>query len=155
MRLCVIAVGRLRDSPEARLAAAYADRAGAVGRPLALGPVRIEEIDERTAADPVSQTARILRAAQDRYLIALDERGRRLDSPAFAQLLADLRDRGLREVAFAIGGADGHAPAMAEAAAERLSFGAMVWPHALARAMLCEQLYRAASILAGAPYHRR
>jgi 23S rRNA (pseudouridine1915-N3)-methyltransferase len=53
-----------------------------------------------------------------------------------------------------IGGADGIDPALRERADVRLSFGKMVWPHMLVRVMLTEQLYRAASILAGAPYHR-
>ena len=53
-----------------------------------------------------------------------------------------------------IGGADGLAPDIRDAAQVRLSFGKMVWPHMLARVMLAEQLYRATTILAGSPYHR-
>ncbi len=53
-----------------------------------------------------------------------------------------------------IGGADGLDPGLREAADAVLSFGPMVWPHMLARVMLAEQLYRAAGILAGTPYHR-
>ncbi|MEM7670464.1 MAG: 23S rRNA (pseudouridine(1915)-N(3))-methyltransferase RlmH, partial [Pseudomonadota bacterium] len=56
--------------------------------------------------------------------------------------------------AFAIGGADGHDAALRDRADRLLSFGPMVWPHMLARAMLAEQLYRAVSILGGSPYHR-
>jgi len=52
------------------------------------------------------------------------------------------------------GGADGLAPALRARADFSLSFGRMVWPHMLARVMLAEQLYRAATILAGGPYHR-
>jgi 23S rRNA (pseudouridine1915-N3)-methyltransferase len=57
-------------------------------------------------------------------------------------------------MAFLIGGADGLDPALVDQADMVLSFGQMVWPHMLARVMLTEQLYRAASILAGSPYHR-
>ena len=87
-------------------------------------------------------------------LVLLDERGRTLDSPEFAARLRRWADGGTRDLAFAIGGADGHAPALRDRADLLLSFGPMVWPHMLARVMLAEQLYRAASILSGGPYHR-
>ena len=87
-------------------------------------------------------------------LCVLDERGRQLTSPQFADQLAGWRDAGQRDVAFIIGGADGIDPALRDRADLAISFGRMVWPHMLARVMLAEQLYRAASILAGAPYHR-
>ena len=60
----------------------------------------------------------------------------------------------MRHLAFAIGGADGLDASVRAAAAETLSFGVQTWPHALARVMLAEQVYRAATILGGAPYHR-
>ena len=84
----------------------------------------------------------------------MDERGRTLSSPEFADHLARWRDAGRQDVAFVIGGAYGLAPSLRESADFALSFGAMVWPHMLVRVMLAEQLYRAASILAGSPYHR-
>ncbi|MEO0665912.1 MAG: 23S rRNA (pseudouridine(1915)-N(3))-methyltransferase RlmH, partial [Pseudomonadota bacterium] len=87
-------------------------------------------------------------------LLGLDERGKLMTSPDFAHHIAAWRDDGVGEAAFIIGGADGIAPALRSRADLSLSFGKMVWPHMLARAMLCEQLYRAASILAGSPYHR-
>ena len=87
-------------------------------------------------------------------LIALDERGKTLTSPAFADMLANWRDAGHPEACFLIGGADGLAPELRAKADFSLSLGKMVWPHMLARVMLTEQLYRAASILAGSPYHR-
>lgn len=97
----------------------------------------------------------LLGAVPDGSLIcALDERGRTMASPDFAQLLAKWRDEGKPAVSFVIGGADGLDPPLRERADTALSFGAMVWPHALARVMLTEQLYRSASILAGSPYHR-
>jgi 23S rRNA (pseudouridine1915-N3)-methyltransferase len=87
-------------------------------------------------------------------LLALDAGGEMLTSEAFATLLRRLADGGQRELAFAIGGADGLAEPVRARAASSLSFGPMVWPHMLARVMLTEQLYRAAAILAGSPYHR-
>ena len=96
----------------------------------------------------------LLVAAEGAHLIACDERGRTYSSRAFADHVAILRDRGERRLVFAIGGADGLDPRVLEAAGSTLAFGPQTWPHALARAMLAEQLYRAVTILAGSPYHR-
>jgi 23S rRNA (pseudouridine1915-N3)-methyltransferase len=87
-------------------------------------------------------------------IVALDERGTVMTSPEFSDRLAGWRDAGRGDVTFVIGGADGIAPGLRAQADLALSFGKMVWPHMLARVMLSEQLYRAASILAGSPYHR-
>lgn len=84
----------------------------------------------------------------------MDERGKALTSRQIAQQLAHWRDNGISEAHFVIGGADGFEPANIPARAVRWSFGTQVWPHKLVRVMLCEQLYRALSILAGTPYHR-
>jgi 23S rRNA (pseudouridine1915-N3)-methyltransferase len=84
----------------------------------------------------------------------MDERGKLMTSPEFSERLATLRDTGTSDLTFIIGGADGIAKDLREDADFAVSFGKMVWPHMLARVMLCEQLYRAASILAGSPYHR-
>lgn len=154
MRIAVLAVGRMRPGPEKQLCADRIARFDATGRQLALGPARVIEIDERKARGRDAEAAALLTAAPDGLLVALDERGARLDSRAFADRLARARDDGAREIAFAIGGADGHGAALIEKADWSLSLGRMVWPHMLARAMLAEQLYRAASILAGSPYHR-
>jgi len=84
----------------------------------------------------------------------LDERGKVEKSPAFAQRLARWRDTGCSDLVFVIGGADGIDPTLRAQADHALSFGQMVWPHMLVRVMVSEQLYRAASILSGGPYHR-
>ena len=87
-------------------------------------------------------------------VVALDERGRLLSSPDLAAQLGRWRDDARGEAVFLIGGADGLDPSLRDRADLVLSFGKMVWPHMLARVMLAEQLYRAATILAGSPYHR-
>ncbi|HVM99998.1 MAG TPA: 23S rRNA (pseudouridine(1915)-N(3))-methyltransferase RlmH [Caulobacteraceae bacterium] len=153
MRISLICVGRLGGGPEAALARDYAERASAQGRSLSLSPVEIVEVAGRkpgTAADAEA----ILARAEGAHLIACDERGAALASRAFAARLAALRDDGVRRLAFAVGGADGLDPAVTAAARETLAFGPQTWPHALVRVMLAEQVYRAVSILAGAPYHR-
>ena len=97
----------------------------------------------------------ILKAAPSGVpLIALDERGALWSSRDLAAQLAQWRDRGCGELAFAIGGADGLAAAVRERAQATVSLGPMTWPHLLVRGMLLEQLYRAQQILAGHPYHR-
>lgn len=155
MRITIAAVGRLKRGPELMLLNDYLDRASMAGRPMALGPVTVNEIDERKARDRAQQSLALMAAVpKGGFAIALDERGETVSSPGFAKMLAELRDRGTAETLFMIGGADGHDQALRDQASGVISLGPMVWPHMLARVMLCEQLYRAATILAGTPYHR-
>lgn len=152
MRVALIAVGRQKGGPEAALTSDYLARFDAAGRALALGPAKLVEVEDRKR---VGESRLLLEATpKGAFVIALDERGKTQDSRAFAAMLAARRDEGRRECAFLIGGADGHDDDLRARADLSLSFGAMVWPHMLARAMLAEQLYRAATILAGGPYHR-
>lgn len=86
--------------------------------------------------------------------ILLDERGTTLSSQQFAEQIGRWRDDGVRELRFCIGAADGFDDAERAAADRLIAFGPMTWPHMMVRAMLAEQLWRAASILSGHPYHR-
>ena len=88
------------------------------------------------------------------FNVVLDERGKALSSEAFADLLRRQLDGGTQDMAFLIGGPDGHAPAIRNGACLVMGFGPMTWPHRLVRVMLLEQLYRALTIIAGHPYHR-
>jgi len=155
LRLSICAVGRLRKGPERLLVDDYLARATRTGRALGLGPVTETEIDQRKGGGMAGEAVLLRKAIPEgARLVALDERGTVITSPDFAARLADWRDAGTRDVAFAIGGADGIAPDLRDGAALSLSFGRMVWPHMLARVMLAEQIYRATTILAGGPYHR-
>lgn len=155
MRVLICAVGRQRAGPERDLVEDYLARFDRTGRPLGLGPATVAEVEDRKRGGPVAEAALLARALPaGAATVALDERGRPMTSPRFAALLAQWRDAGRADVAFAIGGADGLDPGLRQRADLALSFGPMVWPHMLARAMLAEQLYRAATILAGGPYHR-
>lgn len=155
VKLTIAAVGRLKPGPELSLIDDYLKRAVVTGRPLALGPCNVLEVDERKARDKGAQSARLLDAVPaGATAVALDERGETLTSPNFAKLIGRERDGGCPEMVFLIGGADGLAENVRATTGYRLSFGPMVWPHMLARAMLAEQLYRAVSILSGSPYHR-
>jgi 23S rRNA (pseudouridine1915-N3)-methyltransferase len=155
MRVHLCAVGRLRGGPERTLVDDYLMRFDRTGRPLGLGPASEHEVEDRRGGGMAGEAALLARACPAGALrVALDERGTALDSPAFARRLAAWRDDGADDLAFLIGGADGLAPDLRGGAGFALSLGAMVWPHLLVRVMLAEQLYRAASILAGSPYHR-
>ena len=104
----------------------------------------------------MAREAELLRAALPRgaVRIALDERGKTLDSAAFARRLGAWCEEGRPALGFWIGGAEGLHPELRAEADLVLSFGAMTWPHLLVRALLAEQLYRAETILTGHPYHR-
>jgi len=155
LRVTLVAVGRLRGGPEAELVADYLARFDRTARPLGLGPARLVEVEARRGGGPAEEAVLIDAALPKGAALALlDERGAQVTSPEFAALLRRLADSGTRDVAFAIGGADGLDPSLRGRAAHVISLGRMVWPHMLARVMLAEQLYRAAAILAGAPYHR-
>ncbi|WP_145110749.1 23S rRNA (pseudouridine(1915)-N(3))-methyltransferase RlmH [Cereibacter sediminicola] len=154
MKLQLCAVGRLRSGPERDLVEDYLGRFERTGRPLGLPPVQLLEVEDRKGGGMEAEAELLARAmAPGAVLAILDERGRTLSSPEFAEQLARWRDTG-RDVALAIGGANGLAPRLRDRADFALSFGRMVWPHMLVRVMLAEQLYRAATILAGSPYHR-
>ncbi|WP_417722447.1 23S rRNA (pseudouridine(1915)-N(3))-methyltransferase RlmH [Salipiger sp.] len=155
MRVHLCVVGRLRAGPERALIDDYLKRFDRTGRSLGLGPVAVHEVEDRKGGGMAAEADLLRRALPaGARLCVLDERGRLMSSPDFAQHLARWRDDGAGDAAFVIGGADGVAPDLREAADLTLSLGQMVWPHMLARVMLCEQIYRAASILAGSPYHR-
>ena len=148
-----MAVGRLARSPETELVKLYVERATHAGRALGLGPVEVVEVEARKPGKAAE--AEVLRPhLEGCHLIACDEHGAARPSRAFAAEIATLRDRGVRKLAFAVGGADGLDPNLIAQAQGKLAFGPQTWPHALARAMLAEQVYRAVSILAGSPYHR-
>ncbi len=150
MRIVIAAVGRLKSGPLADLCAEYCKRIP--------WPIEIREVEERrplAASERKRREAMLIRNVlpSKGLIVALDERGKSYDSVAFARQLQSW-EATRKMLAFAIGGADGLAPEFADSADSRLALGAMTWPHFFARAMLLEQLYRAASIGRGHPYHR-
>lgn len=154
MKISILAVGKLGRAPEAALARDYLKRATLAGRALGFGPVEIVEIESRRPGKAAEGSALLAALPADAHTIALDERGDAGASRAFAERLRGLNDTGVRRTVFLIGGADGLSDAVRESAGSLLAFGPQTWPHALVRAMLAEQLYRAVTILAGSPYHR-
>ena len=158
MRLLLIAVGRLKAGPERELFERYAKRLAEISRAVGIGGFEWREIEEgraRRAEERQAEEARAIRAALPAggRLVLCDERGRALTSPQFAAEIGAARDRGEAAYALALGGPDGLDAAL-RAESGAIAFGAMTWPHQLARIMAAEQTYRALTILAGHPYHR-
>jgi 23S rRNA (pseudouridine1915-N3)-methyltransferase len=155
MKLWVVAVGARMPGWVDEAFNEYAKR---MPRSLATGLIEIRP-EPRTSGKPVEQlmaaeAARIERAVpRGACRVALDERGREFTTADLARWL-DARRHDGRDVAFLIGGADGLAPELKRGAEASLRLSAMTLPHGLARVLLAEQLYRAASILENHPYHR-
>jgi 23S rRNA (pseudouridine1915-N3)-methyltransferase len=151
MKITLAAIGRLKAGGAKTLYDDYVQRLG--------WPLVLKEIDlPLQKAGPALQRQegdKLLAAIPDKAkCVVLDERGQNLDSLAFAKLIGGWQDQGVSDIAFLIGGADGHSDAVRARADKLISFGVMTWPHMLARVMLAEQIYRAQQILAGHPYHR-
>lgn len=159
MRFVIAAIGKLKDKGEIDLVQRFTQRIDGSGRALALGPLALVEFNESRAGDPQTrkndEAQRLLAAVSsaDRRVV-LDVRGKLLSSAQFASTIASARDGGTRELAFLIGGPDGHGEVARQSADLLLSLGPMTLPHALARAVLAEQIYRAITIIGGHPYHR-
>jgi 23S rRNA (pseudouridine1915-N3)-methyltransferase len=159
MRVVVIAIGRLKQGPERELAERYRERFDDIGRKLGFRGLEIHEIAESRARDTATrmaeEAAAISALIPEKYLlVALDERGENVDSATFARHLGRWRDQSVANTIFTIGGADGLSPDLQRKAKLRIAFGSATWPHQMVRVMLLEQIYRAATILAGHPYHR-
>ena len=151
MRVTIAAAGRDRSGPARDLFEEYCRRCP--------WPIRLLEVAPRTIAPPerrlAAEAARLSGAVpREAALVALDENGRNLTSRALAAAIGAWQRQGRSEVAFLIGGPDGLDPALIDRAELVLALGRMTWPHRLVRVLLAEQLYRAATILAGHPYHR-
>jgi len=136
--LHIVARGKIGRSPEAELVERYLKRIA--------WPTKVTELPDRGG--------NVQALPSNSIIIALDERGKALQSSELARMLERWRDDGKREARFLIGAADGHEEEQRGSADLLLSFGAATWPHLLVRAMLAEQLFRATSILANHPYHR-
>ena len=151
MRITIAAIGRSKRGPEQALFLDYVERLP--------WTVQLKEIDDRRLPKGPHRQAReadsLLGAVPTgAVVVALDETGRDLTSPAFAEKLELWQNEGRADVAFLIGGPDGLDDRVRSASALNLALGRMTWPHLLIRPMLAEQLYRAYTILTNHPYHR-
>jgi 23S rRNA (pseudouridine1915-N3)-methyltransferase len=154
MRLRIVALGHRMPEWVNAGVGEYAKR---LGREHPLEVVELKP-EPRDRGKPVAQilasvAQRLAAATRGCVVLALDERGEPWTTRRLADALDAWRDRG-QDVAFVIGSADGLDPAFRAAASHRVSLSAMTLPHGLVRIMVAEQIYRAASLLAGHPYHR-
>ncbi len=159
MRLVVVAIGRLKQGAERELAERYRERFNEIGGKLGFRGVEIREIAEsraREAGTRIGEEAAAISAAipPKSVIVALDAHGKNLESDVFARHLGRWRDDQVANAVFIIGGADGLSPELRRMAKLTIAFGSATWPHQIVRVMLLEQVYRAATILAGHPYHR-
>ena len=158
MRLLVVAIGQRQPGWAQAAWEEFARRFGPA-LPLELRALKAEPRGgTRTAAQCMAAEAARIEAvlakeARGARRVVLDERGTRVTTAQLAERLRAWRDDG-RDVAFVIGGADGLHGALAARADETLRLSDLTLPHALARVLLAEALYRAASLLEGHPYHR-
>jgi len=159
MRVKIGCIGRLKAGAEKELGQRYAGRVQKSGRSVGITDFQIKEHPEsraQRAADRKRDEAALLLGQMDpgAFLVVLDERGKSLSSPDFADRMFAVVDQGCPEIFFAIGGADGHGDDILARADLKLALGAMTWPHQLARVLVSEQIYRAITIRSGHPYHR-
>jgi len=116
----------------------------------------IAELKDAVGPDQVTKEGeRILdNLNQNSFVVLLDVKGRSCSSPELAGELEKWQNRGLKEVSFVIGGANGISPAVAQRADISLSLSFLTFTHEMARVVLLEQLYRAFTIIKGFPYQK-
>ena len=159
MRLQVLGIGRLKAGPEKTLSLDYQTRLEGLGRKAGITKLTVIDFAEsqgQTASQRQDEEARLLTSAlaPKAFTLVLDERGKSMTSEAFSKLLQRHLDHGTHDLAFLIGGPDGHNAATRKNAGQLISLGEMTWPHRLVRIMLLEQIYRAVTIMVNHPYHR-
>jgi len=155
LKIDLIAVGRLGRTAENGLCADYLARAAAAGKALGFGSVELIEVEPKGGTGMAREAEAILaKIPAGAVLVACDERGQAMSSRAFAGRIEKWRDGGSPRLSLVIGGADGLDQSVRDRAQLLIGFGSWTWPHALARVMAAEQIYRAITILGGSPYHR-
>jgi len=154
MRLTILAVGDKLPSWADEATAEYLKRMPREAR-VDLVVVKPEKRASQSAQTlKQAESVRLLeKLPAGMRLVALDEHGRQVSTRELADLLARWMESG-RDTFLVIGGADGLAPAILEKAEMALSLSRLTLPHAFARVLLAEQLYRAVSLLNNHPYHR-
>lgn len=156
MNIKIISVGKLREKFFFDAAQEYLKRL------TSYDSVFVTEIQAKSIKDDAliekykdEEAEKILtHIKENSFVITLEIEGKNLSSIDFAKKLKELKNLGLQEIIFIIGGANGLSTKISKLSNLKLSFSKMTFPHQLARIMLLEQLYRAERILANEPYHK-
>ncbi len=155
MKISIIAVGKIGNSIEAELVNRYINRFNKLNKLIGLNLLQIIEVDEKKYRTKSQQAKKILEIIKSgSNVVIFDQKGKSVSSENFTRYLTNHRDSGIKIQVFIIGGAFGLSSSLYEKADEIFSLGKMIWPHALARVMITEQIYRSASIILGNPYHK-
>ena len=150
MKFNIIAIGKMKSSPELDIAKKYIKRCSI--------PINIIELEtKKTLLENQIKKAEadliLSKISNNDILIALDETGTTFSSEKFSEKIKTLTANG-QNIYFVIGGAFGLDKSVKQRADIIISFGAMTFPHMLVRVMLCEQLYRVQTIMDNHPYHK-
>lgn len=152
MKIQILAIGKLKKGPQLTLMEDYLKR-------IKGWKIEIQQINEAKASGSEQrkqQDAKNLLPyfSEKSFIIALDERGENVSSMEFAQMLQTAEAQFYTEVIIVIGGSDGLAEEIREQSHKLIAFGRLTWPHQLVRLLLCEQIYRAQTIINNHPYHK-
>jgi len=157
MRIALLWIGKTKDRRLASLVEEYLERARRMAR------IEVVELRDRGGASNDRGEQHVLEREAESLLSALeegdvvvlcDERGSQLRSEEFARIISHHQGRATRRVVLVIGGYLGVAPTFRERADEVLALSKMTLTHEMARVLLCEQLYRALTIVNGIPYQK-
>lgn len=152
MKINIIAIGKIKEKFFTDAVGEYAKR---ISRFADLNIIELPDAPASKSAEEQKriESARLLEKAKG-YVIAMDGGGRQMSSEETAKFISDKCTDGVSEFSFLIGGSHGHAKELLDKADMKLSFGRPTFPHQLFRVMLCEQIYRALTIIAGTPYNK-
>lgn len=150
LKIDVICIAKIKNNAFAKLIGMYEKR---INWPLNIISLESKHIEPRKCQN--DEAEKILKHINSQaVIITLDEKGKPYSSIEFSRKLQQYANDGLNHIQFIIGGADGLTKEIRQKSDLILSFGSQTWPHALARVMLLEQIYRSQQILSGHPYHR-
>lgn len=153
VKIEILQIAKTKDASVAALEADYEKRLSAFAQ-LSLVTLEASRSDERERAQAEECERFLAKLNPDAALLVLDERGKQLTSPNFAEWIREQRDFGPGQIQCLIGGSHGLNPALIAKADLHLSLSKMTFPHELIRPFFKEQLYRAFMILAGRRYHK-
>ncbi len=158
MRVTVACIGRLKGA-EQELCERYQKRLNSAGKQVSFDALVIRELGESKKGSVVArkddEAQMLLAKLPDKgQFFCLDEKGKNFTTTDFSKKIMRLRDDGIRDISFVLGGADGLSSNILGKSNGLVSLGGMTMPHGLARVVLLEQLYRIMTLWSGHPYHR-